>query len=204
MRAYFAPPISRLIEELTKLPGIGAKSAQRLALHLIKRPEDEVKALARALLEAKRQTRHCSICGNLTEDDPCEICSDSTRDEAIICVVGDATDVVAMERVREYRGCYHVLGGLLSPMDGIGPEELRMRDLLERLRDETVTEVILATDPTVEGEATAMYLARLIEPLGVMVSRIARGLPEGGDLDYADEATLLRALNGRHRMDTSR
>ncbi len=201
MSSFFAPSVAHLIEELAKLPGIGPKTAQRLAMHLVKRPEEQVVALARALVEARRKVTHCSICQNLTDDDPCEICSDERRDDTSICVVSDPSDVVAMERIRDYRGRYHVLHGLISPMDGIGPEELHVRELLTRLRAGLVQEVILATDPTIEGEATAMYLARLLLPLGVDVTRIARGLPEGGDLDYADEATLARALEGRRSVN---
>lgn len=201
MPAFFAPSVSRLIEELSKLPGIGPKSAQRLAMHLIKRPRAEVKALAGALVDAREKVRYCPVCCNLTDTEPCEICSDDGRDRYTICVVEDSSDVVAMERTREYSGLYHVLHGLISPMDGVGPDDLRIRELLERIRDTAVSEVILATDPTVEGEATAMYLARLFRPLEVTTTRIARGLPEGGDLDYADEATLSRALRGRHPLE---
>jgi len=201
LSSFFAPSVAHLIEELAKLPGIGPKTAQRLAMHLVKRPEEQVVALARAMVEARRKVTHCSICQNLTDDDPCEICSDERRDDTSICVVSDPSDVVAMERIRDYRGRYHVLHGLISPMDGIGPEELHVRELLTRLRAGLVQEVILATDPTIEGEATAMYLARLLLPLGVDVTRIARGLPEGGDLDYADEATLARALEGRRSVN---
>lgn len=201
MPAFFAPSVSRLIEELSKLPGIGPKSAQRLAMHLIKRPRAEVRALAGALMDARDRVRYCPVCCNLTDTEPCEICSDDGRERSMICVVEDSSDVVAMERTREYSGLYHVLHGLISPMDGVGPDDLRIRELLERIRDGEVTEVILATDPTVEGEATAMYLARLLRPLDVTTTRIARGLPEGGDLDYADEATLSRALSGRHPLE---
>ena len=200
MSSFFAPSVAHLIEELAKLPGIGPKTAQRLAMHLVKRPEEQVVALARALIEARRKVMHCSVCQNLTDDDPCEICSDEGRDDSSICVVSDPSDVVAMERIRDYQGRYHVLHGLISPMDGIGPEELHVRELLTRLRAGRVHEVILATDPTIEGEATAMYLARLLIPLGIDVTRIARGLPEGGDLDYADEATLARAFEGRRSV----
>ncbi len=200
MPSYFAPSVARLIEELTKLPGIGPKTAQRLAMHLVTLPEEEVFALAQAMVEARRKVLHCSVCQNLSDEDPCEICADASRDRSLICVVSDPSDVVAMERIREYRGLYHVLHGLISPMDGVGPEELHVRELLTRIRDGQISEVILATDPTIEGEATAMYLARLLGPLGVEVTRIARGLPEGGDLDYADEATLARAFEGRRSV----
>ncbi len=194
--------MGRLIEELSKLPGIGSKSAQRLALHLVKRSEEDVRSLAEALMDAKSSVQHCSVCSNLTDADPCEICSDENRRRDLVCVVEDPSDVVAMERTRDYDGLYHVLHGLISPMDGVGPDELRIRSLLDRVRQEGVEEVILATDPTVEGEATAMYLARILRPLGISVSRIARGLPEGGDLDYADEATLSRALQGRYPVES--
>ncbi|MFO8059885.1 MAG: recombination mediator RecR [Bacillota bacterium] len=198
--SFFAPPVAQLIEELAKLPGIGPKSAQRLAMHIIKRPEEEVVALAEALVSGRRKVRYCSVCGNLTDGEVCEICRNQSRVSGVICVVEDSSDVVAMEKTREYDGLYHVLGGLISPMDGVGPDDLHIRELLERLRDDSVREVIIATDPTVEGEATAMYLARLLQPLEVKVTRIARGLPEGGDLDYADEATLSRALHGRYPL----
>ncbi len=198
MSSFFAPPVAQLIEELAKLPGIGPKSAQRLAMHIIKRPEEEVVALATALVNGRRKVRYCSVCTNLTDRDRCEICTDDSREPGIICVVEDSSDVVAMEKTREYDGLYHVLGGLISPMDGVGPDDLRISELLQRLRGGTVRELIIATDPTVEGEATAMYLARLLEPLELEITRIARGLPEGGDLDYADEATLSRALQGRY------
>lgn len=197
MPAYYAQPINRLIEELTRLPGIGPKSAQRIALHLLRRPLDEVKGLSGALVDARTSVRHCSVCQNLTDVDPCSICSDQEREPSTICVVERPSDVVAMERMREFKGQYHVLHGTISPVDGIGPDELRVRELLTRLSSGVVTEVVIATNPNVEGEATALYLARLLKPLGVRVTRIARGLPEGGDLDYADEATLARAFEGR-------
>lgn len=194
--ALYAAPLASLIEELQKLPGIGPKSAQRLAFHLIKQPTDSVHALASALTEAKLKIRFCSVCANLSAEDPCDLCRDTRRDEALICVVAEARDLVAIERTREFKGRYHVLGGLISPMDGIGPEELKIRELVARL-GEGVQEVILAINPTVEGEATSLYLARLIRPLGVKVTRIAFGLPIGGDLEYADEMTLVKALEGR-------
>jgi len=199
--AFFAPSVARLIEELCKLPGIGPKTGQRLAMHLVDRPEEEIRDLAEALTEVKERVGYCSTCCNLTDSDPCEICADGSRDQTLICVVEDPSDVVAMERTRQFDGLYHVLHGLISPMDGVGPEQLRIQPLLGRLNGNAVEEVILATDPTVEGEATAMYLGRLLRPLGVEVTRIARGLPEGGNLDYADEATLVRALEGRQKVD---
>lgn len=196
-----APAFARLIAELEKLPGIGPKTAQRLAYHLLFRPQEEVRALAEAMVRARASVRYCSVCFNLTDRDPCAVCRDPGRDARLICVVEQPRDVVAMERTREYRGRYHVLHGVISPVDGVGPEQLRVRELLARLQaDPPVDEVILATNPTVEGEATALYLARLIKPLGIRVTRIARGVPEGGDLEYVDELTLSRALQGRQAL----
>ncbi|PZN07222.1 recombination mediator RecR [Thermaerobacter composti] len=196
-----APAFARLIAELEKLPGIGPKTAQRLAYHLLFRPQEEVRALAEAMVRARASVRYCSVCFNLTDRDPCAVCRDPGRDARLICVVEQPRDVVAMERTREYRGRYHVLHGVISPVDGVGPEQLRVRELLARLQaDPPVDEVILATNPTVEGEATALYLARLIKPLGIRVTRIARGVPEGGDLEYVDELTLTRALQGRQAL----
>ncbi|QBS37125.1 recombination protein RecR [Thermaerobacter sp. FW80] len=196
-----APAFARLIAELEKLPGIGPKTAQRLAYHLLFRPQEEVRALAEAMVRARASVRYCSVCFNLTDRDPCAVCRDPGRDARLICVVEQPRDVVAMERTREYRGRYHVLHGVISPVDGVGPEQLRVRELLARLQaDPPVEEVILATNPTVEGEATALYLARLIKPLGIRVTRIARGVPEGGDLEYVDELTLTRALQGRQAL----
>ncbi len=200
MAAHYARPINRLIEELTRLPGIGPKSAQRLALHLLRRPMDEVRSLAAAMTEARTQVRHCSRCQNLTDIDPCSICGDGDRDDSMICVVERPSDVVAMERMRGFPGRYHVLHGTISPVEGIGPDELRIKELLHRLAAGSILEVVIATNPNVEGEATALYLARLLKPLGTRVTRIARGLPEGGDLDYADEATLARAFEGRREI----
>ncbi len=200
MPAYYAQSISSLIEALTRLPGIGPKSAQRLALHLLRRPMDEVQGLAQAIMEARTNIRYCSSCQNLTDVDPCAICGDQRRDLSIICVVERPSDVVAMERTREFRGQYHVLHGTISPVDGIGPEELKIKELLARLETDQISEIVIATNPNVEGEATALYLARLIKPLGLRVTRIARGLPEGGDLDYVDEATLARAFEGRRDL----
>jgi len=199
--ARFSPSIAKLISELGKLPGIGSKSAQRLAFHLLSRPPEEVRALADAILSASQSTRLCSLCCNLTEQDPCEICSSPARDRSVICVVENPRDVAAMERIHEYRGLYHVLHGSISPMHGVGPDQIRLRELLARLRsDESISEVILATNPTVEGEATALYLARLIKPAGIKTTRIAHGIPMGGDLEYADEVTLARAIEGRREI----
>ncbi len=188
--------LQQLIEEFSRLPGIGRKSAQRLALHVLKRPREEVVAMARALVNVKDRIRYCSVCCNITEQDPCTICANPKRERGVLCVVEEPSDVIALENTNEFKGLYHVLGGALSPLDGIGPEELKIKELLSRVQGE-VTEVILAMNPNVEGEATTLYLSRLLKPLGVKVSRIARGLPVGGDLEFADEATLTRALEGR-------
>jgi recombination protein RecR len=196
----YAAPIAKLIEQLSKLPGVGPKTAQRLAFYLLKVSSEDAEALARAIVEAKQKIGLCSTCYNLTDEDPCTTCRSNSRDRSIICVVEDPRDVVAMERTREYRGLYHVLGGAISPMEGIGPDELRIKELLMRLGESEVKEVIVATNSTVEGEATAMYLSRLIKPLGIVVTRIAHGLPVGGDLEYADEVTLGKALEGRRPM----
>lgn len=196
----YADPIARLMAELGKLPGIGPKSAQRLTFHILFQPRDEVRQLAEAIWRARDRIRPCSTCGDFTDKDPCAICSDPRRSAAVICVVEHPRDVHALERVREYNGRYHVLQGVISPIDGIGPADLNIRGLLNRLEDSQVQEVILATNPTVEGEATALYLAKLLKPLGITVTRIARGLPEGGDLDYVDEITLSRALEDRRRL----
>ena len=195
-----AKPVSRLIEELHKLPGIGPKSAQRLAYYLLRIPEEQARALAEAILAVKEKVVLCTICQNFTEADPCSICQDQGRDRSRICVVEKPLDILAVERTRKYAGLYHVLHGVLSPMDGVGPDDLKIRGLVERLKDGSVKEVILATNPNLEGEATAMYLSRLIAPLGVKVTRLARGLPFGGDLEYADELTMTRALEGRHEI----
>ncbi len=199
--ARFTPAISRLVSELSRLPGIGGKSAQRLAFHLLSLPQDKVDALAEAMVEARRTTILCSACCNLTDQDPCEICTSRSRDRSTVCVVENPRDVAAMERMREYRGLYHVLHGAISPMQGVGPEQVRLKELLARLReDDGITEVILATNPTVEGEATAMYIARLLKPSGIRTTRIAHGLPVGGDLEYADDVTLSRAMEGRREI----
>jgi len=197
---YYARPLARLIEELEKMPGIGPKSAQRLALHVLRRSPEEARALAEAVLEVKEKIRPCATCFNFTEGEQCPICTDTRRDRTQICVVAEVKDLLAMENTAEYRGLYHVLGGLISPMDDIGPEALTIRELLARLGGGEVKEVVIATNPTVEGDATAMYLARLIKPLEVKVTRIALGLPVGGDLDYADQVTIARALEGRTPM----
>lgn len=188
------------MSELAKLPGIGPKTAQRLAFHLLERPEDDVSRLASAMVEARRKISHCDQCGHLTENSPCIICQDDSRDKGLLCVVEEPKDVIAMERTREYHGFYHVLHGAISPLEGIGPEALRINELLERVKDGTFSEVILACDPNVEGEATALYLARLLKPLGLNVTRLARGLPIGGDLEYIDDVTLGKALEGRNTM----
>jgi len=193
---FTSQALETLIGELSKLPGIGRKTAQRLALHLLKTDNDDADHLANAILEVKRRIRYCSVCWNITERDPCSICGDDRRDHASICVVEDPSDVLAIEKTNEFRGVYHVLGGALSPLEGIGPDQLKAKELLSRLNGQ-VREVILAMNPDVEGEATTIYLANLLKPLGVKVTRIARGVPVGGDLEFADEATLVRALEGR-------
>ena len=192
-------PIQRLIQRLARLPGIGEKTATRLAFHILRAPEVQARELAQAVLEVREKIRLCSVCCNLTEADPCSICGDTRRDAHTLCVVAQPTDVLAVERSGDYRGRYHVLHGVLSPLDGVGPEDLRIAELLRRLSGE-VTEVILATSPNVEGEATAMYLARLVKPLGPRVTRIASGVPIGGELEYVDQVTLSRAIEGRHEL----
>jgi recombination protein RecR len=198
--AYYPEPVARLIEALQRLPGIGPKTAQRLAFFLLKRPVDEVAVLAESLTQLKALIVHCSICFNVTQDDPCRICRDSQRDARSLCVVEEPNDLLALEKTGGFRGRYHVLLGALSPLDGIGPEDLKVRELLARLEREPVEEIILATNPSVEGEATAIYLAKLLKPLATRITRIARGLPVGGDLEYADEVTLAKALEGRRDM----
>jgi recombination protein RecR len=190
-----------LIDELGRLPGVGPKSAQRIAFHLLAADAVDVRRLAQVLVEVKDRVKFCSVCGNVAEEDTCRICRDERRDPAVLCVVEEPKDVVAIERTREYRGRYHILGGAISPIDGIGPDELRIRELLPRLADGTVLEVILATDPNLEGEATATYLTRLLRPMGLRVTRLASGLPVGGDLEYADEVTLGRAFEGRRSVE---
>lgn len=197
---FYAAPIARLLEELERLPGIGPKSAQRLAFHILRMDADAAGRLAEAILEVKRSIRFCRRCFNFSADEICETCSDPRRDASTVCVVEEPRDVVAIERTGEFRGYYHVLQGSISPIDGIGPEQLRMRELVDRIGAGGVGEVIVATDPDVEGETTALYIARLLKPLGVRVTRIASGLPVGGDLEYADEVTLGRALEARREM----
>jgi len=196
----YAKPLAQLITELSKLPGIGGKSAQRLAFHILALEDREAMALAEAISDAKKNMKYCSVCGNLTDVDPCAYCSDESRDPSVICVVESPRDVSAVERIREFHGMYHVLHGAISPMDGIGPEDINLKSLIQRLQDERVKEVILATNPNIEGEATAMYISRLIKPAGIKVSRIAHGIPVGGDLEYADEVTLAKALEGRKEL----
>lgn len=199
MRQY-AKPLEILINELSKLPGIGGKTAQRLAFHILSLDDKEAEQLADSILRAKREMRYCSVCGNLTDTDPCRICSDPARRQDVICVVESPRDVAAMERIREYNGLYHVLHGVISPMEGIGPEDINLKSLIARLQASDVKELIIATNPNIEGEATAMYIARLIKPAGIKVSRIAHGIPVGGDLEYADEVTLLKSLEGRRQL----
>ena len=193
--------LNKLINELGKLPGIGGKTAQRLAFHILSLSEREAEALAEAIVSAKKNLRYCSECGNLTDQDKCLICSDATRDRSVICVVETPQDVVAMERIREYRGLYHVLHGAISPAEGIGPNDINLKSLITRLQaSDEVKEVIIATNPNIEGEATAMYISRLLKPAGIKVTRIAHGIPVGGDLEYADEVTLLKAMEGRREL----
>ncbi|CAA9354505.1 MAG: RecR [uncultured Nocardioidaceae bacterium] len=193
--------VQDLIDELGRLPGVGPKSAQRIAFHLLQADPVDVRRLAEVLVEVKDRVRFCSLCGNVAEDELCRICRDTRRDPSVICVVEESKDVVAIERTREFRGRYHVLGGAISPIEGIGPDELRIRELMTRLADGAVTEIILATDPNLEGEATATYLTRLLRPMGLRVTRLASGLPVGGDLEYADEVTLGRAFEGRRAVE---
>ena len=192
--------VQDLIDELGRLPGVGPKSAQRIAFHILQTDPVDVRRLAQVLLEVKEKVRFCAVCGNVAEDVECRICRDPRRDPSIICVVEESKDVQAVERTREYRGRYHVLGGAISPIEGIGPDDLRVKELMVRLADGTITELIIATDPNLEGEATATYLARLIKPMGLTVTRLASGLPVGGDLEYADEVTLGRAFEGRRAV----
>lgn len=193
---YTAESVEHLAEQFSQLPGIGRKTAHRLALYILKMSRDEVVTLAKALVNVKDKVRYCSICSNITETDPCGICSNSKRDQSLICVVEEPNDVLAIEKTHGFKGLYHVLGGALSPLDGIGPDDLRVKELLQRM-DASVEEIILALNPNVEGEATTLYLSKLLKPLSVKVTRIARGLPVGSDLEFADEATLSRALEGR-------
>ncbi len=197
---FYGDSITRLIEEFSKLPGIGHKSAQRLAFHVINMPIERAESLSRAIIEARKNLKYCTVCQNITDSSPCKICSNPKRDEKMIMVVEDPRDMAAYEKTREYTGNYHVLHGSISPMNGITPNDLKIKELLERLKDNKCEEVILATNPNVEGEATAMYISRLIKPLGIKVTRIAHGVPVGGDLEYVDEVTLFRAFEGRREM----
>lgn len=196
----YAAPIGNLIDQLSTLPGIGRKTAQRLAFFILEMENLEAEKLSQSILYAKENIRLCSICCNLTERDPCNICESDKRDKSIICVVEGAKDIIAMERSREYKGQYHVLHGVISPMDNIGPDEIRIKELLQRLDDDVVKEIIIATNPTVEGEATALYVSRLIKPLGIRVTRIAHGIPIGGDLEYFDEVTISKAMENRREI----
>ncbi|HHT64772.1 MAG: recombination mediator RecR [Caldicoprobacterales bacterium] len=197
---YYIEPIARLINELSRLPGIGGKTAQRLAFHIIDMPRDRLADLTRAMIQAREEIKYCSVCCNLTDQDPCAICSSHSRDRSLICVVKDSRDVIAMEKMRDYKGVYHVLHGSISPMEGIGPDDIRIKEMLHRVNEGEVKEVIMATNPDVEGEATAVYISRLLKPMGIKVTRIAHGIPVGGDLEYADEVTLSKALEGRREM----
>jgi recombination protein RecR len=200
----FAPPFERLVRALTKLPTIGRKTAQRLVFFLLNSSDEDINELADSLIELKKKLTHCTICGSITETDPCPLCTSSKRDDSCLCVVGEAVDVFAIEKTNTFNGRYHVLGGVLSPLDGIGPDQIRIKELLQRLDEGKIEEVIIATNPTVEGETTAGYMAKLIEPKGISVSRIAYGIPVGGDLEYADEATLGKAFSGRQRITTEK
>lgn len=197
---YYALPIANLIEQLSKLPGIGKKTAQRLAFYILEMDNVEAEKLAYSIKEAKEKIHYCKVCCNLTDEEICSICSDSKRDRSIICVVEGAKDVVAMEKTREYKGLYHVLHGVISPMENVGPNDIRIKELLDRLKDGDVEEVIIATNPTVEGEATALYIAKLLKPLGLKITRIAYGIPVGGDLEYYDEVTLSKAMENRREL----
>lgn len=197
---YFVPPLASLIEEFSKLPGIGKKTAQRLAFYVLNMDTNDAEELAKAIINAKRKIKYCSVCSNLTDTDPCALCKDSKRDQTTICVVEDPRDVIALEKTKEFHGLYHVLHGSISPMEGIGPEDIKIKELLQRIQGLNVEEVILATNPTIEGEATAMYISKLLKPLGIKTTRIAHGIPVGGDLEYADEVTLSRALEGRREI----
>ncbi|HUO60642.1 MAG TPA: recombination mediator RecR [Candidatus Acidoferrales bacterium] len=198
--AKFAEPMARLIDELKKLPGVGSKSAQRLAFHILRSPEEDAEMLADAIREIKQKLRLCSVCNNITDVDPCSYCASATRNQRVICVVEEPTNIAAIEKSQNYNGVYHVLHGTLSPIHGVGPEHLRIGNLARRVENGTADEVILATNPTVEGEATATYLARMLRPLGVKVTRIATGIPAGSDIEYADEVTMQKALEGRREL----
>ena len=198
--AYYPEPVARLIDAFQRLPGIGPKTAQRLTFYMLKRPPDEARELGEALIAVKEKITYCRTCFNVTDENPCRLCTDPRRDERVICVVEEPNDLLAMERTGEFRGRYHVLLGALSPLDGVGPDDLKIRELLARLEGRETAEIILATNPNVEGEATALYLAKLLRPLAVRITRIARGLPVGGDLEYADQVTLSKALEGRREI----
>lgn len=196
----YAKPLAKLVSEFEKMPGIGPKSAQRLAFYVLKMTEDDAKALADAVVDVKHLIKLCPVCFNFTDQDRCEICTDARRDRSLLCVVAEPRDVVAMEKTNEYRGLYHVLGGVISPMDGVGPEMLKIKELISRVTQDGIKEVVLATNPTIEGDTTAMYVAGLLKPLGIKVTRIAHGMPVGGDMDYADQATLIQALQWRREI----
>jgi recombination protein RecR len=196
----FAEPIARLIDQFKRLPGIGQKTAQRLAFHVLRTDPEEAAALADAIRDAKLKIRECSVCNNITDTDPCLYCTGPTRNRSVICLVEEPHNILAIERTRQYSGLYHVLGGALSPLEGIGPDQLKLKGLIERLKGGTVSEIIIATNPTAEGEATAVYVSKLIKPLGVRVTRIGVGIPVGSDLEYADEITMLKAMEGRHDL----
>jgi recombination protein RecR len=197
---YYSESLSKLINELARLPGIGHKTAQRLAMHLLKVPKEESEALAGAIVEAKNKIRYCTVCFNISDEDMCRFCKDDRRDDKLLCVVQEPKDIIAVEKTRDYKGRYHVLQGAISPREGIGPNDIRIKELLLRLQRMEVDEVIIATNPTIEGEATAMYLSKLIKPSGIKVTRIAHGIPVGGDLEYADEVTLAKSFEGRHEI----
>jgi len=198
--SFYAAPIAKLIDELSKLPGVGNKTAQRLAFYILNMSLEDVEQLSGSIINAKKNIKYCKVCYNITDSDLCNICSNTKRDSSMICVVEDPKDVVAMEKTREFKGLYHVLNGAISPMEGIGPEEIRIKELLKRVADNEIEEIIIATNPNIEGEATAMYISRLLKPVGIKITRIAHGVPVGGDLEYADEVTLMKALEGRREI----
>lgn len=198
--SYYSPSIEKLVEAFERLPSIGHKTAVRLAFHMLDLNEKEIQEFIGAILDAKKNLKYCSICYNISDTDPCTICANPKRDESVICVVEDVKDIIAMEKTHEFKGVYHVLHGSISPMNGVGPDDIKLKELLERLNPETVKEIILATNPRVEGEATAMYISKLVKPLGIKVTRIAHGIPVGGDLEYTDEITLTKALEGRREL----
>lgn len=200
MGAYHVPPLERLVEQFERLPGIGHKSAQRLAYHMLAIPREDAEAFAQAIIDAHEKIHYCKVCCNLTDSELCPVCRSESRDRSVICVVEDPRDVFALERTNEYNGLYHVLHGTISPLSGVGPDQLRVKEFLARLTDGSVKEIIMATNPTVEGEATAMYISQLVKPLGIRVTRLAYGIPVGGDLEYADEITLTRAMEGRQEF----